>query len=133
MRRSRKRGPKVLQLDAIGKVHCMSTLRIAMTLGPAPPGIVDQYEKDQKLPPDERYLWHLRMEQDIRLVVTMIPTLAALIHDSLALHADYTFKRVHGNLNECEFVIWNRATNERKYIHYCDVHLTYGSRNYLQV
>jgi hypothetical protein len=87
-----------------------------MTLATAPSGIVDQYEKDQKLPPDERYLWHLRMEQDLKLVVTMNPTLAALIHNSLALHADYTFKRVHGNLNECEFVVWNRATNERKSI-----------------
>ena len=85
-----------------------------MTLATAPSGIVDQYEKDQKLPPNEQYLWHLCMEQDLKLVVMMNPTIATLIHNSLALHMDYTFKQVHSNLNECEFVVWNQATNECK-------------------
>jgi hypothetical protein len=79
-------------------------------------GIVDQYEQDQKLPTNQRYLWHLRMEGDIKLIITMNPTLAALFHTALYLVGDYTFKQVHGDLNECEFVVWNRATNEREFI-----------------
>ena len=79
-----------------------------------PTGIVDQYEQDQKLPTDQRYLWHLRMEGNIKLVVTMNPILAALFHTALYVVGDYTFKRVHGDLDECEFVVWNRATNERE-------------------
>ncbi|KAG6807418.1 hypothetical protein H0H92_007610, partial [Tricholoma furcatifolium] len=76
-------------------------------------GIVDQWEKDQWLPKEDRYLWHVRMDGSIKLAVTMHPTLARLIHTALSLECDYTFKRVHGDLNECEFVIWHRATNER--------------------
>ena len=78
-------------------------------------GIVDQYEQDQKLPPNERYVWHLRMEGDIKLVVTMNPALATLIHTALYLVGDYTFKRVHSELDECEFVVWHAPTNEREY------------------
>ncbi|KAF8224107.1 hypothetical protein L208DRAFT_1410771, partial [Tricholoma matsutake] len=76
-------------------------------------GIVDQYEQDQKLSPDERYIWHLRMEGNIKLAVTMNPTLAALIHTAQSLVGDYTFKRVNGELDECEFVIWYTEMNER--------------------
>jgi hypothetical protein len=61
-------------------------------------------------------MWHLRMEGGINLTVTMNPTLATLIHKALYLVSDYTFKRVQGDLNECEFVVWNRGTNERKSI-----------------
>jgi hypothetical protein len=80
-------------------------------------GIVNRYEQDQKLPLDQRYLWHLRMEGNIKLVITMNSTLAALFHTALYLVGDYTFKRVYGDLDECEFVVWNRATNERKSLH----------------
>ena len=54
------------------------------------------------------------MEGGIHLAVTMNPTLAALIHNTLYLVGDYTFKQVQGDLDECEFVVWNRATNERE-------------------
>ena len=77
-------------------------------------GIIDQYEKDQKLPLNEHYLWHLRMEGDIKLVVTMNSALVTLIHTALYFVGDYTFKRVHGELDECEFVIWHAPTNERE-------------------
>ena len=75
---------------------------------------MDQYEQDQKLSPDERYIWHLRMEGDIKLAVTMNPTLVALIHTAQYLVGDYTFKRVNGELDECEFVIWHAKMNERE-------------------
>lgn len=54
------------------------------------------------------------MEGDIKLAVTMNPALAALLHIAMFFVADYTFKRVYGDLNECEFVVWHRATNERE-------------------
>jgi hypothetical protein len=61
-----------------------------------PIGIVDQYEKDQNLPPNERYVWHLQMEGDIKLVATMNPALVALIHSCLYFVGNYTFKQVRG-------------------------------------
>lgn len=64
-------------------------------------------------------MWHVRMESEIKLVVTLNPLLAALVHTAQAIQCDYTFKRVHGDLNECEVVIWNRGTQERKiYLQY---------------
>lgn len=78
-------------------------------------GIVDRYDKDIKnLKPDEQYIWHLRMEGNIKVVVTAHPTLAALIHGARYLVCDYTFKRMNGELNEWEVAIWHAATNERK-------------------
>lgn len=78
-------------------------------------GIVEQYEKDLKfLKAEEQYIWHLRMEGDVKLVVTAHPTLAALIHEARFLVCDYTFKRTSGDLNEWEVVIWRGTTNERK-------------------
>jgi hypothetical protein len=85
-------------------------------------GIVDQYEQDQKLSPDEQYIWHLHMEGNIKLAVTMNLTLAALIHTAQYLVGDYTFKQVNGKLDECEFVIWYAETNEHE--------LTLGDRNH---
>ena len=78
-------------------------------------GVVQHYEQDLKnLKPADQYIWHLRMEGDTKLVVTANPQLAALIHRELYLVCDYTFKRVHGQLNEWEVVIWHRATEQRK-------------------
>jgi hypothetical protein len=54
------------------------------------------------------------MEGDIKLVVTMNAALATFIHPHLYLVSDYTFKRVHGELDECEFVVWHAPTNERE-------------------
>ena len=77
-------------------------------------GIVDQYKQDQKLPLDKRYIWHLCMEGDIKLVVTMNLILVALVHTAQYLVGDYTFKRVSGELGK--FVIWHAETNECKSI-----------------
>jgi hypothetical protein len=48
-------------------------------------GIVDLYKQDQKLLPDQRYMWHLRMEGGINLAMTVNPTLVVLIHKALYL------------------------------------------------
>ncbi|KAF8224771.1 hypothetical protein L208DRAFT_1409539, partial [Tricholoma matsutake] len=78
--------------------------------------IMDQYEQDQKLSPDEWYIWHLRMEGNIKLAVTMNLILAALIHTAQYLVRDYTFKQVNGKLDECEFVIWYAEMNEHEWL-----------------
>ena len=79
------------------------------------PGIVELYDKDLKnLEPEEQYIWHLRMEGSIKLVVTANPVLAALIHEARFIVCDYTFKRTNGELNEWEVAVWRGATNERE-------------------
>jgi hypothetical protein len=52
------------------------------------------------------------MEGNIKVVVTMNPVLTTLIHTASYLVGDYTFERVHGELDECEFFIWHASTNE---------------------
>ena len=77
--------------------------------------MVDRYEKDLKTrKKEEQYIWHLRMEGNVKVVVTAHPFLAALIHSARFLVCDYTFKRTSGDLNEWEVVIWHGATNERE-------------------
>ena len=66
------------------------------------------------MPVAERYIWHLRMEGDVKLVVTLNSALAALLHTASYIISDYTFKWVSGELDECEFVIWHAPTNEHK-------------------
>ena len=46
------------------------------------------------------------MEGSIKVVVTTHPILAALIHHARYLECDFTFKRMNGELNEWEVVIW---------------------------
>ncbi|KAF8229096.1 hypothetical protein L208DRAFT_1288337, partial [Tricholoma matsutake] len=70
-------------------------------------GIIDQYEKDQKMPVAEHYIWHLQMEGDVKLVVTLNSVLAALLHTALYIV-------MSGELDECEFVIWHAPTNKHK-------------------
>lgn len=80
-------------------------------------GIVDRYDKDLKsLKPEDQYIWHLRMEGNIKVVVTAHPTLASLIHVARYIVCDYTFKRMNSDLNEWEVAIWHAATNERKHL-----------------
>ena len=54
------------------------------------------------------------MEGNINLAVMMNPILAGLMHSALYLVGDYSFKRVHSDLDELKFVIWHRETNECK-------------------
>jgi hypothetical protein len=84
-------------------------------MGPHLLGVVEQYDKDLKnLEPGEQYIWHLRMEGSIKLVVTANPVLASLIHEARFIVCDYTFKRTNGDLNEWEVAVWRGATNERE-------------------
>ena len=75
--------------------------------------MVDRYDKDVKTRnPEDQYIWHVRMDGNIKVVVTAHPTLIALVHGARYLVCDYTFKRTSGELNEWEVVIWHGATNE---------------------
>lgn len=79
--------------------------------------MVDRYDKDLKtLKPEERYIWHLRMDGNIKVVVTAHHILVALVHGARYLVCDYTFKRTNGELNEWEVAIWHGALNERELI-----------------
>ena len=50
----------------------------------------------------------------ITVIVTMVPALAALTHQAHTTLHDNTYKRVHGKCNEWEVVIWDSLTNRRK-------------------
>lgn len=56
------------------------------------------------------------MEGSINLAVSMNTTLAALFHSVQFLVCNYSFKRVNGDLDEFEFVVWNQPTNEREFL-----------------
>lgn len=78
-------------------------------------GIVNEYEQDLNSEANKRYIWSLHMRGPLKIVVTMHPFLAALIHTALFIVCDFTFKRVRGDLNEWEVAIWHRATLQRMY------------------
>lgn len=80
-----------------------------------PTGIIDQYDRDQKhLPLEHQYIRHIRMEGDIKVVVTMNTVLANLIHSVMYLVCDFTFKRVRGDLNEWEVAVWSNRLQQRE-------------------
>ncbi|KAJ7936884.1 hypothetical protein B0H13DRAFT_2430847 [Mycena leptocephala] len=58
--------------------------------------------REVKLLPSERYIHTAMSKNGFRLVVTMHPQIAKLIHNILALVIDYTFKRVEGKMDEWE-------------------------------
>jgi hypothetical protein len=71
------------------------------------------FEADQKQPSNEQYIRYLRMDADgNKVVVTMNTVLANLTHEARYLVCDFTFKRVRGDLNEWEVVIWHEKTHE---------------------
>ncbi|KAJ7826965.1 hypothetical protein B0H13DRAFT_2440016 [Mycena leptocephala] len=58
--------------------------------------------REVKLLPSERYIHTAMSKNGFRLVVTMHPQIAKLIHNILALVIDFTFKRVEGKMDEWE-------------------------------
>ena len=64
-----------------------------------------QYEADNResiLPENERYIQAVTTKRDIRIIVTMLPSLVQHIHSARFLVIDFTFKRVRGKFNEWE-------------------------------
>ncbi|KAK7029764.1 hypothetical protein R3P38DRAFT_2361050, partial [Favolaschia claudopus] len=69
-----------------------------------------------RLPKAERYIHTAVTKNGFRLVVTLHPQLAMLIHKVLALNIDYTFKRVGDNMDEWEVVGFVDRLKKRKSI-----------------
>ncbi|KAJ7444486.1 hypothetical protein FB451DRAFT_1434374 [Mycena latifolia] len=76
-------------------------------------GILDKYEQDLELSPDLRYIHIIRMEEDLKVAVTMDSFLANLVHEVQYLVPDFTFKRIKGLLNEWEVAVWLDEEKER--------------------
>ncbi|KAJ7856206.1 hypothetical protein B0H14DRAFT_3448547 [Mycena olivaceomarginata] len=69
-------------------------------------GIVEDYLIDQKLPKEQRYIHQIRMDGAIKIAVTMVPELAALLHGDGVSYLE-------GEMNEWEAAIWYTPTFER--------------------
>lgn len=78
-------------------------------------GVYNLYIAELALPLDERYIHNVLHTPDgAILILTFQPFLASLVHEALSFQVDTTFKRVHGELNEWEIVIFYPGTNRRK-------------------
>lgn len=78
-------------------------------------GILDQYERDLALPVNQQYIHVVRMEGDLKLAVCFDSELAKLVHEVRYLVPDFTFKRIVGDLNEWEVVVWLDDNHESKF------------------
>lgn len=65
------------------------------------------YQKEQLLPKEDRYLWAFRATGRHPLIVAMDPFLAEQIHDATSLACDFTYKRIHGELQEWEMAMYS--------------------------
>ncbi|KAF8508185.1 hypothetical protein BU17DRAFT_70896 [Hysterangium stoloniferum] len=77
-------------------------------------GVKHMYENiELKRPVQERYIQSMHSElcndgnDQIDVVVTMLPDLAELVHNVTSTQHDTTYKRVFGAFNEWEIVIWH--------------------------
>lgn len=67
----------------------------------------------------EHYIHTAMSKNGFRLVVTMHPQIATLIHKILSLNVDFTFKRVDGKMDEWEVVgLVDRVKKRRFLVHY---------------
>ena len=87
------------------------------------------YDDDLKLTPEARYIHHHLTETSddgngaVKVIVTMNPFLAGLIHGGVATQHDNTYKRVFGEYKEWEVVLWYNHTQRRK----CFIHIVIQS------
>jgi hypothetical protein len=65
--------------------------------------------QQQDRPREERYIWVAQLLDDIKILVTMLPSLAFRLHEAQEIVCDFTFKRVFGEMNEWEVAIWDKA------------------------
>jgi hypothetical protein len=72
-------------------------------------GVLHMMEEDRKkLPINSRYI-HKKSDSDTggTSILSAVPFLLSRIHAALNMQVDTTFKRVAGNFNEWELVIWD--------------------------
>ncbi|KAJ7049852.1 hypothetical protein C8F01DRAFT_1092926 [Mycena amicta] len=77
------------------------------------PGVLHLYEQDVKKPnPNDRYVQRFVTTPDGgNIILTAFPQLLALLDEVDSFQADATFKRVAGELNEWEVVVFYKALN----------------------
>jgi hypothetical protein len=105
-----KRYPRGLDWDGadVFSRYMIMTLRYPYSVG-----IVHQTEIDVQRPPQDRYYHYAGVQQGIRLAIVGNPTLVETVHNAPYMAADFTFKRVRGDLNEWEMAIKHPGLNSR--------------------
>jgi hypothetical protein len=87
------------------------------------PGVKHKYKfEEPKLPKSDQYIHGFLSEpaedsgigDQVEVIVTMLPDLAKLIHHVHATLHDNTYKRVAGDFNEWEVVIWEASITRSK-------------------
>ena len=73
-------------------------------------------EKNHELLPEKRYIHKVRSQDGVDMIITMLPSLAALIHTADSTLHDNTYKRVYGKWKEWEVVIWDKRLNMSKFV-----------------
>ncbi|KAF7311222.1 hypothetical protein MKEN_01023800 [Mycena kentingensis (nom. inval.)] len=77
-------------------------------------GVLHWQQKMQKeCPREDWYVWSVSSEVDEEVVITMLPGLAAFIHDAKFTVHDFTYRRLHGVWKEWEVVMWYERLNIR--------------------
>lgn len=90
----------------IGQVRLFHQVSLKICADAMSSGVLHEYEKDCKLPPDKRYIHCVIMLGDVKIAVTMLPRIVKHIHTCRFLAIDFTFKRIEGETNE-----WEVASN----------------------
>jgi hypothetical protein len=75
---------------------------------------MEAYQQDQTTDPEKRYFWALLSRNELHVLVTLVPSLAALIHTVNEVVCDFTFKRVLGDINEWEVAIFPHTWQQRE-------------------
>ncbi|KAF9044099.1 hypothetical protein BJ165DRAFT_1347476, partial [Panaeolus papilionaceus] len=71
-------------------------------------------QDDSKLPKEQRYIHEMLSTHDgVQIVITMLSSLAACIHDADSTLHDTTYTRCYGEWKEWEVVIWDKRLNMR--------------------
>ncbi|KDQ55534.1 hypothetical protein JAAARDRAFT_79892 [Jaapia argillacea MUCL 33604] len=82
--------------------------------------VYEHSQRESKLLQSKQYIQTVMTKGEIQLAVTMHPEIVSLIHTSLYLCIDYTFKRVHGDMNEWEVVGFSERYKRLSGITTCD-------------
>lgn len=76
-------------------------------------GICRLQRQDNTLPTEERYIHTVRQDDDASIMVAMVPYLASFVHSARFLVCDFTFKRITGDIDEWEVVMWMDDLSKR--------------------
>ncbi|GJF01013.1 hypothetical protein PsYK624_173180 [Phanerochaete sordida] len=76
-------------------------------------GVLHEHQQEAARAPEKRYIQTVTTKGDIKIIVTMLPSLAKRFHSALWLAIDFTFKRVLGDMNEWEIVTFDPLVNQR--------------------